>query len=122
METYQNNPYMPFADVTPEEWAFLQQATAELNENQKKYFYMVYSSKRKKAQDILILTIIGFFGFAGIQRFSMGQVAMGLLYLFTLGFCYIGTIVDIVNNKNLTDEYNRQMAYESFQMAKFSAQ
>jgi TM2 domain-containing membrane protein YozV len=122
MDTYQNNPYMPFSDTTPEEWAFTQQATAELNENQKKYFFMVYSSKRKKSQDILILTILGFFGFAGIHRFALGQIGMGILYFFTGGLCLIGTIVDLVNNKSLTDEYNRKMAYESFQMAKFSAQ
>jgi TM2 domain-containing membrane protein YozV len=121
MDMYQN-PYMPFTDTTPEEWGFLQQATADLNENQKKYFYMVYSSKRKKSQDLLILTILGFFGFAGIQRFAVGEIGMGILYFFTGGLCVIGTIVDLVNNKNLANDYNRKMAYESFQMAKFSAQ
>ncbi len=122
MDPYQNNPYMPFSDTTAEEWAFLQHATAELSENQKKYFYMVYSGKRRKAQDLLILTILGFFCVAGIQRFAVGQIGMGILYFFTGGLCAIGTIVDIVNNKNLANEYNRQMAYESFQMAKFSGQ
>jgi len=58
MNTYtMNNPYMDFSGMSPEEMAFLQQATAQLTENQKKYFFMVYSSKRRKAQDLLLFTI-----------------------------------------------------------------
>jgi hypothetical protein len=75
--------YMSFADMTPEEMGFLQQATAELSENQKKYFYMVYSSKRKNSQEILIFTLLGFIAVAGIQRFVLGQIGMGILYLLT---------------------------------------
>lgn len=120
MDMYQN-PYMAFPGITPEEMGFLQQGTADLNENQKKYFYMVYSSKRKSPQDILIFTLIGFFGVAGVQRFVLGEVVMGLLYLFTGGFCLIGTIIDLINHKTLASDYNRKMAYESFQMAKMTS-
>ena len=38
MDAYQN-PYMAFPGITYEEMGFLQQGTADLNENQKKYFY-----------------------------------------------------------------------------------
>jgi TM2 domain-containing membrane protein YozV len=119
MNMYQN-PYMGLSGMTPEELAFIQQATSELNENQQKYFYMAYSGKRKSPQDVLIFTIIGFFGVAGLQRFLLGQVGMGLLYLFTFGFCWIGTIVDLVNHQSLAMEYNKKMAYESFQIAKMN--
>ncbi|MGZ3891144.1 MAG: TM2 domain-containing protein, partial [Mucilaginibacter sp.] len=61
-----------------------------------------------------------FFAVAGIQRFVLGQIAMGILYLFTGGFCLIGTIVDLVNNRSLTLEYNQKMVYEAFQVAKMS--
>jgi TM2 domain-containing membrane protein YozV len=114
------DPYMSFSDMTPEEMGFLQQATAELNENQKKYFYTVYSSKRKNSQEILIFTLLGFIGFAGIQRFVLGQIGMGILYFFTAGLCFVGTIVDLVKNKSLTLEYNKNMAYESHRMAVMS--
>ncbi|HMG09359.1 MAG TPA: TM2 domain-containing protein [Mucilaginibacter sp.] len=114
------DPYMSFSDMTPEEMGFLQQATAELNENQKKYFYTVYSSKRKTPQEILIFTLLGFVGFAGIQRFVLGQIGMGILYFFTGGLCLVGTIVDLVKNKSLTLEYNKNMAYESHRMAVMS--
>jgi TM2 domain-containing membrane protein YozV len=120
MDMYEN-PFMGFPGVTPEEMAFLQSGTADLNDNQRKYFYIVYSSKRKSPQDILIFTIIGFFGVAGIQRFILGDVVLGILYFFTCGFCWIGTIVDLVNNKTLTNDFNRKMAYECYQMARMSS-
>jgi TM2 domain-containing membrane protein YozV len=82
---------------------------------------MAYTSKRKSPQDILIFTIIGFFGVAGIHRFMMGQVGLGILYFLTFGLCWIGTIVDLVNNQALALEYNKKMGYESFQMAKMSS-
>jgi len=117
MDMYQN-PNIAFPGITPEEMGFLQQGTADLNEEQKKYFYMVYSSKRKNPQDLLLFTLLGFVVVAGVQRFVIGQIGMGLLYLFTGGFCLIGTIVDLINNKTLANDFNRQMAYESYQMAK----
>ncbi len=117
-----NNPYMSFRDVTGEELIFLQQATNDLTDEQKRYFQMIYAGKRKSAQDILIFTLIGFFCIAGIQRFLTGQIVMGILYFFTGGFCFIGTIVDLINHKNLANEYNRKMAYESYQIAKWNAQ
>jgi TM2 domain-containing membrane protein YozV len=120
MDMYQN-PYMSFPGITPEEMAFLQQGTADLNENQKKYFYMAYSGKRRNPQDILLCTLLGFIWIAGVQRFMVGQIGMGILYLFTGGLCWIGTIVDLVNYKSLATEYNRKMAFESFQMAKMSS-
>ncbi len=119
MDMYQS-PYMGLPGITTEELAFLQQATSGLTDDQKKYFYMAYTGKRKSPQDVLIFTLIGFFGVAGIQRFLLGQIGMGLLYFFTGGFCLIGTIVDLVNHKTLALEYNQNVAYESFQMARMT--
>ena len=120
MDMYQN-PYMGFPGITPEEMAFLQQGTTDLNENQKKYFYMIYAGKRKNPQDILLFTLLGFIGISGVQRFMVNQIGLGILYLLTGGLCVIGTIVDLVNYKSIASEYNRQMAFESFQMAKMSS-
>ena len=115
------SPYMGLSGITPEELAVIQQATAELSENQHKYFYINYTSKRKNPQDMLIFCIVGFF-VPGLQRFIVEQIGMGLLYFFTAGLCFIGTIVDIVNHKDLAMEFNRKIAFESHQMAKMSAQ
>lgn len=120
MDPFQN-PYMALPGVTPEEIGFLQQATAGLTENQNKYFYMVYSGKRKSAQDMLLFCLVGLFLVPGLQRFIVGQIGMGILYLFTIGLCFIGSIVDLVNHKSLAFEYNKKVAYESFQIAKMGA-
>jgi len=120
MDMYQN-AYMGLPGISPEELGFLQQATADLNEKQQKYFYMIYSGKRKSPQDVLIFCIVGLFLLPGLQRFILGQVGMGVLYLFTLGLCFVGSIVDLVNHTALALEYNRKMAYESYQIAKMSS-
>ncbi|MBB5397361.1 TM2 domain-containing protein [Mucilaginibacter sp. AK015] len=116
MNTY--NPYMSLPGITTEELAVLHQATSSLTDTQKQSFYMIYSSKRKSPQDILLYTLIGFVLVAGVQRFMVGQTVMGLLYLFTGGFCLIGTIVDLINHQSIANEYNQKMAYESFNIAK----
>ncbi|GAB3922831.1 TM2 domain-containing protein [Mucilaginibacter myungsuensis] len=114
----QPNAYMMLPGITPEEMALLQQATAGLTEDQKRNFFNIYAGKRKSPQDILLFTLLGFIVVAGVQRFVMGQIGMGILYLLTGGFCLIGTIVDLVNHKDLAFDYNKKMAYESFQIIK----
>jgi len=121
MDMFQNNnPYMALPGISPEELGYIQQALSQLTENQQKYFYMSYSTKRKSPQDMLIFCIIGTFLLPGFQRFMVGQIGMGILYLFTGGLCLIGSIVDIVNHKTLALEYNQKMVYESFQISKMS--
>ncbi len=116
-----DNPYFSFPGITPEELHLLQQATADLNENQLRSFQMIYVSKRKNPSDVLLFCLLGFVCLAGIQRFALGQVGMGILYFLTGGLCVIGTIVDLVNYKTLANDYNRNMVYESYQMAKMSS-
>jgi TM2 domain-containing membrane protein YozV len=67
---------------------------------------------------MLIFTLIGFFGVAGIQRFVTGETVLGILYLLTVGFCGIGTIIDLVNISRITFEYNRKQAIESAGMVR----
>jgi hypothetical protein len=40
------------------------------------------------------------------------------LYLFTGRLCLIGTILDIINHKQLTFEYNQQMALDAMAMVR----
>ena len=117
MDSYQNY-YLSLPGISPEEMAILQQGTAELNELQKKQFFILYSGKRKSPQDMLIFCIVGLCLVPGLQRFVTGQIGMGILYLFTVGLCFIGSIVDLVNYKNLALEYNKKMAFESFHLAR----
>jgi hypothetical protein len=43
---------------------------------------------------------------------------MGIIYLLTGGLCLIGTIVDIINYKDISGEFNRRQALESVGMVK----
>lgn len=115
-----NQYLMTLPGIGPEEMQALSQCTQGMNEEQKTRFYNVYISKRKNPQDTMLFTLLGFVGFAGIQRLMLGQVAMGIIYFITCGFCFIGTVVDLVNYQSMTFEYNRKMMIESTQMLQFS--
>lgn len=52
----------------------------------------------------LVVSILG--GGLGIDRFLIGDTAMGVLKLFTGGFCGILTLIDWFNISRKTKEYN----------------
>lgn len=104
--------------MSSEEYSYLQQVMNGLDQKQAQNFVMFYSGKRKSPQDILLFTIFGFLGVAGIQRFVVGQLVMGILYILTAGLCFIGTIVDVINHKSIATDYNQKVAFESLQMVK----
>ena len=87
-----------------------------MSDEQLRMFSGVYTMRRKTTDTILICTILGFVGIAGVQRFIVGQMGMGILYLFTGGLCLVGTIIDLVNYKRLTLEYNHKVAMEAMVM------
>jgi TM2 domain-containing membrane protein YozV len=57
---------------------------------------------KKERTLALVFAILGIFGVAGIHRFYAGKIGTGILWLLTLGWLYIGTIVDIVMIANGT--------------------
>ena len=107
--------------LQPDEFQMIQSVSKDFNEDELRRFYTLYAGKRKEPQQLLILTLIGFLGIAGIQRFVTGEIGMGILYLLTWGLCGIGTIVDLVNNDRLASTYNQRMAVESAQLVKMMA-
>jgi TM2 domain-containing membrane protein YozV len=104
------------SNVTPEELVTINSRTQGFNEDQLIQFCMIYNSKRKDPQMVLLLCLIGLFGVAGIHRFVIGHIGMGILYFFTAGLCFIGTIVDAINHKELALEYNAKMISETLAM------
>jgi TM2 domain-containing membrane protein YozV len=106
------NVFQLMPSLEGDEMAFVQELIKDMNDGQAQQFAMAYMARRKDPNNILIFTIIGFLGIAGIQRFVLNQVGMGILYFFTLGLCYIGTIVDAVNHKKLAFEYNSKQAQQ----------
>ena len=73
-------------------------------------FANVYRSQRRDSTNVLLLTLLGFVVLAGVQRFYVGQIGMGIAYLLTAGFCFIGTIIDLINHKSLALKYNQEKA------------
>lgn len=100
-------------DITPEELLVINSQLKDFNENEITQFCMMFRSKRRDPMLVLILCILGFVGVAGIHRFIVGQIGMGILYFFTAGLCLVGTIVDAVNYKSLALEYNNKMIMET---------
>jgi TM2 domain-containing membrane protein YozV len=102
--------FLPMLEM--EEALMIDSVTRDFSDNDMQFFAGIYGSRRKDSQMILLLALVGFLGFAGIHRFIMGQVGMGILYLLTAGLCFIGTIVDLINHRQMALEYNTQVANE----------
>ncbi len=103
-------------ELTGEEMVYVQNLIKDWDDEKARSFATVYRPRRRDPQMILIVTIIGLLGIAGIQRFVTDQIGMGLLYFFTAGLCLIGTIVDLVNYQRLAFEYNQKIANEAATM------
>ncbi|MBU3741689.1 MAG: TM2 domain-containing protein [Candidatus Kapabacteria bacterium] len=106
------NVYQILPDLEADEMAYVDMLVAPMTDEQAMQFAMMYRARRKEPMMILILTLVGFLGIAGIERFVLGQIGMGILYLLTGGLCFIGIIIDLVNYKKLASEYNQKQAYE----------
>jgi TM2 domain-containing membrane protein YozV len=88
-----------------------------MDDAKRQQFVLLYQGRRKDPQTVLLCTLLGFVVVAGVQRFILGQMGMGILYLFTAGLCFVGTIVDLINYKSMTLEYNRRQVVECRMMA-----
>lgn len=99
--------------IQQEELLWLQELTKNCNTDEKQKFLALYQGRRKEPQTILICCLIGLIGPAGIHRFILGQIGMGILYFLTLGLCWVGTIVDAINYQKLAWEQNKKAAMES---------
>lgn len=101
-----------FPELEGDEQLAVARILTDLSEEQAEQFSRVYRSRRKDPQTTLLLTLLGLVVVAGVQRFYLGQVGMGLLYLFTGGLCVVGTIVDALNHRKLAAEFNVRTARE----------
>lgn len=98
------------------ELGYIQGILKNMTDAEATLFAQVYRARRKDSQMVLFLALLGFFGFAGLHRFVLGQIGLGILYLLTLGLCFIGTIVDLINYKSLAYEYNIKIAHETLSL------
>lgn len=103
-------------ELMGEEQAYISGTIKDLDDDKARQFANAYRARRRDPQTILLVAIIGFLGIAGIQRFLVDQIGMGILYLLTGGLCAIGTIVDMINYKKIAFEYNVMQAQQISQV------
>ena len=103
-------------DVLPElqgeEMLYVQKLMNDWDIEKARSFASVYRVRRKDPQLILLTALLGLIVVAGVHRLLLGQIGMGLLYLFTGGLCLVGTIIDLVNYQKLAFEFNQKVAHE----------
>ena len=106
-------------ELEPDEVSFIQSLVNDMPEQEAQQFVSIYRTRRREPQLVLITTLIGFVGLAGLHRFVLGQIGMGLLYFFTGGLCLVGTIIDLINYKRLAFEYNVKQAQQVVAMMRY---
>ncbi|MET6999317.1 TM2 domain-containing protein [Chitinophaga defluvii] len=99
--------------IEQEELLWLQELTKHYPPEKLEQFIALYQLKRRDPEAVLICSLFGLVAIAGIQRFLLNQIAMGILYLFTLGFCFVGSIVDAINYRKLAWEFNKRASVEA---------
>jgi TM2 domain-containing membrane protein YozV len=106
--------------ISQEEFSFLIKVMEGMSEDEGRKFIAFYSGKRQVPSEMLLFTLLGFIGVSGVQRFVVGQIGMGILYLITAGLCFVGTIVDAINYRSITLDYNQRAAFECARMIRYS--
>jgi TM2 domain-containing membrane protein YozV len=103
-------------EIMGDEQVYVSGLVKDMSDEKAQQFANIYRVRRKDPQTILLLTLVGFLGIAGIQRFIVDQIGLGILYLLTGGICLIGTIIDLVNYKSIAFEYNQKQAHQVAQL------
>ncbi len=91
-----NQKYLP-----PEKIGYVRDKLLSVDESR---FPLITSVEMKDPTTMLLVSI--FLGSLGVDRFMMGDTAMGVLKLLTLGVCGILTIIDWFSVSKKTKEMN----------------
>ncbi len=75
------------------------------NNNNNNVQYTDPNRKVCKKSKSLLLCALGFIGLAGFHKFYEGKAGMGILYLFTGGLFFIGTVLDFISLLGKNDTY-----------------
>jgi hypothetical protein len=68
-----------------------------------------------------LLIIVGpFFGMFGLQRFYLGHIGMGMLYLFTFGLLGLGQLVDLLTFRRVVEHHNLKARSHDVTMGQFN--
>src|SRR5262245_23191332 len=102
---------MPYLlELSASERIYIQDLIAQLPSQHAELFLIEYRRRRKDPQNVLLAAVIGLVACPGFQRFWLGEVGMGLLFLFTAGFLAIGSIIDLCTYPTLARCHNEKVA------------
>jgi hypothetical protein len=79
------------AELEEPERSFIEGLTAKMSREDVQQFAVAYRQVRKDPQIVRIMAAIGIVAIPGLQRFWVGQVGMGFLFLLTGGLLWVGT-------------------------------
>lgn len=99
-----------FPELEGEELQYIANSIEDLSDEELDLFKKIYKARRKDPVIFMLMTLLGLIGVAGVHRFFIGHIGLGILYFFTAGLCFVGTIVDLINFKSISFEYNRKIA------------
>lgn len=102
--------YLP--ELQEPERTYIQSLIGRMSHEEVQVFAGAYRQRRKDPHTLLLTAIIGLVAIPGLQRFWLGQIGVGFLYLFTWGLLLIGSISDLVRYKTLALLYNQRVARE----------
>jgi len=106
--------YLP--ELNGEELHYIANIMKDMPDEDAEQFSSLYRSRRREPMLMLVASLAGLLVLPGLQRFLVNQIGMGILYLFTIGLCFIGSIVDIVTYQRLALEYNKKVANDSMRL------
>jgi TM2 domain-containing membrane protein YozV len=100
--------YLPELDEP--ERSFIERLTAGMSHENIQQFAAAYRQVRKDPQTLRLMAIVGIVAVPGLQRFWVGHIGIGFLFLVTWGLLLLGTITDIINYRELAFGFNQQVA------------
>lgn len=100
-------------ELNGKELVYIANLLKNMSEQDAELFSRIYKARRREPLLVLVASLAGLLVIPGLQRFILNQIGMGILYLLTIGLCFIGSIVDLINYQKLAFEYNRKIADEA---------
>ena len=102
---------MPYLlELSGNERIYIQNLMAQIPLQQAEVFLLEYRRRRKDPRTVLLAAVIGLVACPGFQRFWLGEVGMGLLFLFTAGFLAMGSIIDLCTYRTLARCHNEKVS------------
>jgi len=95
-----------FKGLSVEEKLYIEQLISDFGEEERTLFLIKYKIKRRNPYLYLILSLCGFVCLGGFHRFYAKQYLMGVLQFCTVGFCFVGTLIDAMSFMKQTTEAN----------------